>query len=284
MKYLEGIKYLATILQEQAWMLAVDGKLYSQEKGPQGFEARELGSIQGILAGLLMSLQTLGKELTLADIKKIHEACMKGIKSQNPCQPGEFRTNPVAFEVLATWFSESGLQHLLRNMHETAHLIPVSEALHNNVPVLISQLSNKKNLKLVVRLEKAIKPGIDQNSLNKIIQEVQKENIKLIYRPPAAEFISKELGVITDNYNEKIKGATDPQQIVLIIAETIQAYTRLHPFRDGNNRTFVNILLNRLLIENGLKPAIFFEPNVFEFKTPQELTEVINNANNNLRQ
>lgn len=278
MKYLEGIKYLATILQEQAWMLAVDGKLYSQEKGPEGFEAREPGSIQGILTGLLMSLQTLGKQLTPTEIKKIHEACMKNIKSQNPCQPGEFRINPVAFEVLATWVSESGLQHLLRNMDETARLILVSEVMQNNVPVRISALSSKKNLKLAVRPENAIKPNIDQKSLSEIAQELQKENITLVYQPPAAENINKELVAIIDNYYEKIKCTADSEQIVLIIAETIQAYTRLHPFRDGNNRTFVNILLNRLLIENGLKPAIFSEPNVFEFQTPQELTEVINKA------
>ena len=31
-----------------------------------------------------------------------------------------------------------------------------------------------------------------------------------------------------------------------IIVDHIQQYEQLHPFRDANNRTFVNALLNRL--------------------------------------
>lgn len=278
MKLLKALNALAQLPIEKIWMLAVDGKFYSSESGPLGFEQREKGSIEGILNGLITAIKKLGTELKVADIQAIHKACMEGINSRNPCQPGEFRKNDVAFDVPATWCSPSGLLDLLKNFKYSIKLVPTNYALVNNQTVLISSCIDKKNLKVCANPQDALTALHNQNKLQELHAELIKENTKLVYFPSCEKDFAKPLEIVTKNYNQNIKLTKHEDQVLKIIAETIQYATRLHPFRDGNNRTFVNCLLNRLLIENGLPPALFFEPNVFEFHTPQELVEIIKNG------
>lgn len=63
-----------------------------------------------------------------------------------------------------------------------------------------------------------------------------------------------------------------------MIAKHIQFFERLHPFPDLNGRTFVNALLNRMLMQNGLGLAIFEEPNLFDLYAVSELVDVIKKA------
>ena len=51
---------------------------------------------------------------------------------------------------------------------------------------------------------------------------------------------------------------------MLVIGKTIQSLERIHPLVNANGRTFVNILLNILLMEHGFPPATFYQPNIFD--------------------
>src|SRR5205814_286959 len=57
-----------------------------------------------------------------------------------------------------------------------------------------------------------------------------------------------------DNYNNEIVHADTDEKKIELIAKTIQAFERIHPFSDANGRTFVNILMNYLLIQEGFPP------------------------------
>lgn len=69
---------------------------------------------------------------------------------------------------------------------------------------------------------------------------------------------------VIDDYNKNIMIAKTGDAKLIIIGKTIEALERIHPFIDGNGRTFVNLLMNYLLLQEGFPPATLFEPNVFD--------------------
>jgi hypothetical protein len=277
--YIENLRKLAQFPIENVWMLAVDGKLYQKEDGPLGFEYREKGSVQAILNGLLESLKNLGEELSVAEIQKIHKTCMTGVPSQNPSNPGQFRTNTVGFDVCAGWCTPRGLGHLLHHKTPTAELVPTELAYVDGQYLPLASVKDKANLKLAVNIDNAlIAKNCSESQLQKLHEKLVQGDVKLMYQAPTVSDFDKRLAVIVNIYNSQIKHANGDDDKILLIAELIQRCTRLHPFRDGNNRTFVNCLANRLLIENGLCPVLLSEPNVFEFHTPGELVDILKNA------
>ncbi|KTD33718.1 ankyrin repeat-containing protein [Legionella nautarum] len=275
--YIESLRILSQFPIENIWMLAVDGKFYEKE-GPLGFENREKGSVQAVLNALLESLQKLGEPLSVADIQRIHTRCMTDVPSRNPCTPGQFRTNNVAFEVLSNWCTPKGLEDLLRNKPNTAQLIPSELAFVNDGYVPLSSVKDKANLKLAFDPDKALAKNCSESDLQSLHAKLAQGDARLVYQPPEASKLEQQLAIILRIYNSNINQANTDDEKILLIAELIQRCTRLHPFRDGNNRTFVNCLANRLLIENGLCPVLLFEPNIFEFHTPTELVSVLKDA------
>lgn len=73
----------------------------------------------------------------------------------------------------------------------------------------------------------------------------------------------------------------DPIERLKAIILFIQSCEQLHPFADGNCRTFCMLLLNHLLLKNGFPPAILEDPNRFDlFSQSELLNEVINGMRN----
>lgn len=65
---------------------------------------------------------------------------------------------------------------------------------------------------------------------------------------------------ILDAYREGIAGAGTEDEKLEVIGRTAQALYRSHVFSDGNTRTVLFNALNRMLLENGLAPAVLPEP------------------------
>ncbi len=255
-------------------MLAVDGKFYVKENGPQEFEKREINSVQGILKGLLTALSGLGKELTVEHIQAIHKSCMTDVKSRNPCLPGQFRQTNVCMDILLGWISVEGMQDLILNLEPDSCLAPVyylSDG-KNLIPLKDVPVAERTNYKIAARQEDALTlKNTNKQLIESCFSNFLEQKIRLLYQPPVASTIAPSIALITGQYNERIKHAKSEDEKLEIMVETIQKYTRKHPYRDGNNRDFVNCLLIELLINNGLLPTLFFEPNIFEFHTVKQL-------------
>jgi hypothetical protein len=72
------------------------------------------------------------------------------------------------------------------------------------------------------------------------------------------------------------RGTTDkPDEILTAIVRLAQDLDQMHLFFDGNIRTVAFLVLNKLLIENEMKPAILDEPNVFDMKSTAELVAAV---------
>lgn len=258
---LTGLKKIKTMPNSAIWMLAVDGKFFSKENGPCGFDKREPGSVQGILNGFLAALKELqkGDELSIKTLQHIHNICLSGIRTQNSANPGVFRANPVGFEIMPGWASLDGLKNLIDQGYTVIQGVPIPGS-----------------TKCVLDTGAPLTRGN--------IEEHFRKKTKLFYIPPAAEEILDKLSASISKFNSVIaklkvsKKDFNPDILLTIIAELIQNLTRTHAFRDGNNRSFVNNLLNALLVQNGFYPCIFYDPNVFEFHTLSQLVTILKEA------
>jgi len=68
--------------------------------------------------------------------------------------------------------------------------------------------------------------------------------------------LTNAINTITQLYYEEIGIAQTDEDKLIAIARVTRALLVLHPFEDGNGRTFRMFILNKLLIENGLAPTI----------------------------
>ena len=115
-----------------------------------------------------------------------------------------------------------------------------------NSETIVKHLSNMNTLTDKIWLE------IKKNGALYIAPKVSRNNLEIL---------------VTDaivNFNANIKTATTDDNKLEVIGNLIQNLERIHPFPDANGRTFVNLLLNYLLIKNGFPPATFLEPNLFD--------------------
>jgi hypothetical protein len=81
-------------------------------------------------------------------------------------------------------------------------------------------------------------------------------------------------GVI-DRYHTEITSAHTEDARLTAIARVCQDLDQMHLFADGNIRTVVFLVLNKLLLEQGYSPVIMDEPNVFDAKSVDQLKALI---------
>lgn len=60
-----------------------------------------------------------------------------------------------------------------------------------------------------------------------------------------------------------------------IIIKFVQRLEHIHPFWDGNTRTFAMVLLNALLMQHGFVPTLFDDPNKFDGFAVSELVDLV---------
>ena len=256
------------LLPQHMWMLAVDGGFFKRENGPLGFAKREENSVVAILRGLVAAIivlkQCLSRKITIKDIQSIHKACMTGVKREARAAdmvvtPGAFRPifPPVHFQIMPKWSSLAGLKQLIMN--------PASKFVLKAGDFVILNGVRKMNI--------LDRPLDEKDDIKSIFRQVESGDKALTYWPPTDPVdIQKGMEKAIQMFNEiKQDASTDDFLKKLILA--VQQMTSVHPFRDGNNRTFVNCIFNGSLLLKGLPPAIFEDPNIFECQTGPEIMQ-----------
>ncbi len=77
-------------------------------------------------------------------------------------------------------------------------------------------------------------------------------------------YTEKILNYYIKTYETSLARATNDYGKLLAIVRIIRALEIAHPFADANQRVFVFLLLNKLLLQNGFLPVILDDPYVFE--------------------
>lgn len=79
-------------------------------------------------------------------------------------------------------------------------------------------------------------------------------------------------------YYQAILKAKNLDEKLIAMSYLIKHCAWTHPFIDGNNRVFVNVLLSLLCLQQGILPGIFYRPNIFEGMSIKELCGYLREA------
>jgi hypothetical protein len=82
----------------------------------------------------------------------------------------------------------------------------------------------------------------------------------IAYTGKTAEETRERTQQILDRYQHDIQGAMSDHEKLTVIGRAVQDLYRSHVFEDGNTRTTVFTVMNRMLLDNGLSPSILQEP------------------------
>ncbi|GEM_PF-6764760 len=241
---------------EQWWRLFIDGyrqysfsdKKFGNESvrrdsfACESFEITEPGYITSCLFAFLTLLENISKPLTLNLIQETHANATKRIDCFGKKNPGEFRgTNSSVFIRLDT---------------------------HTIDPKFASNYTTEG----IRELEK------DSTELGLTCFYDRRDNTPLAIFSP--EKTTDEMNNLVNNiiqtYEETMRVDKTNIEKIRIIVQLIQKFERLHPFKDGNCRTFCMLILNRELIKHNLDPVIMYDPNCFDgFSMDQVVNEIL---------
>ncbi|HAT1871810.1 TPA: Dot/Icm T4SS effector AnkX [Legionella pneumophila] len=275
MPNLPGLYFLQAYPREEIWRLFVDGRFWSKENGWRGYESREPGCLNAALESLCsiaLQVEKSGEEFELSVdlIKKIHKKCGKKVEELQEKNPGEIRTDePVSFGIPAGRASIKGIEEFLS-------LVFLTEG--------EAEFGPGKAGPFGPRFDKNYFKNLNPEQIPNLAKQIYFDMCKYGHSNTNHFYLAvmKNVDVylekITQSYNQEIKTAETLDEKLKIIVKHIRMYEVLHPFRDANGRTFVNNLLNILLMQQGLPPATFYEPNVFDLYSAEELVVVVKEA------
>lgn len=277
--------------------LALQG--LKNENGWVDYETREPGSLLGFLYGWTYCLDTLKTQpkhtsLTRDFIEELHRRVNINVKNlgsdefRESADQGYFTFHPSCLHC----YTKEGLGDLLNSIHakklKSARLLISSEALIEEKIFLEEQLSkisepnsfndllkkmvyskpfkNLGNDPDIPKIELDLVASIDILGIDSVTDLAWNllQKFGLRYITPVGSDAKQLLDDNITHYNQQIIHAKSDEEKLKLIAKTIQFFERIHPFADANGRTFVNLLLNYLLLQEGFPPAIFFEPNIFD--------------------
>jgi ankyrin repeat protein len=271
-----GKYYLTKIPQDELWRIFVDGIFWHQQNGWIGYENREPGSLQACFNGLSFIMSTLEQKIDLAYIQKIHEQVCKGVTGEieftkaqrRHNKPGDVRNHSAGFIVPINRVTLKGLQEFLHRVQPESEKIDLST--HEKICAFLGSVDDyippRKGLySSLLQLKTSLPLSYEYYAPHNQAED-------------KVELISNDIQKLCDDYYKGLDEAKDQNSKLRVIAKYIQEFELLHPFPDANGRTFVNLLLNKMLVENNFPPAIFYEPNVFDLYSIDELVDVIKDA------
>ncbi|KTD06919.1 Fic family protein [Legionella jamestowniensis] len=105
----------------------------------------------------------------------------------------------------------------------------------------------------------------------------------LIDRRSSIQDVVLEVNALLAQFHVSLSEAQTEQNQLESITTLIRELHQYHPFNDGNGRTFIFLLLNKLLIMNALSPSTVEKPERFSGYSIQELVEEIEKGQVNFR-
>jgi UDP-N-acetylmuramyl pentapeptide synthase len=260
-----GIRYLKEFDKTQLWRFFVDGRFHKKYNGWVGYEKGERGSIKALLNGFLYMIENfdISYGLKTTYLRELHKRCMLAVETINlKSSPGDIRylNSGIPFFKKTTTY-----EHL----KEVFELNKNDDALMFNAPVKFEKPATKLDIDEVWEyLQKEGK--LNYKNWYPKLSDYEKEcldgkhTLKEFYKVKyqIQMQIIEKFDEIIDRYNKNIKSAKNDDEKLSVITLVSRELELLHPFPDGNARTFSCILLNHLLMFNGFPPAINENPNL----------------------
>lgn len=269
---------------EDGWRMLLDGR-HQEVRGEYGFE-NEQGYMAGMLNGFTRMLESVRKHepLTPELFQTLHDTCTskvysKGVVTEDVPREGAlkqgYRTDDgsnvgVGFPFKrATLGGEppryTGGTTTPEGRAELEERIAAERTATDRLNAQERERATAEG-----REPKIIEPFFE------IMPGVRDAPDKLWCNKRSAEACSARVDGIVKAYEREIAAAGGDETAKLrAIARCCQDLDQSHVFEDGNIRTVAFLVMNKLLAENGLSPAILAEPNCFDgFSIDQLVTEI----------
>ncbi|WP_133137960.1 Fic family protein [Legionella rowbothamii] len=281
----QGLTHLRNIPTEQLYRLYVDGDKLKHEEGPMRYDRRyetENGSrnneneilkaLQGLLAPIQHGIGQEQKALEIPNelLKKIHFRIMHKNDGFYDAVYAGCMDGSGGFGMSQNNMSKEGLKQLLQRSAdplETAYrytLNPNSRQLDfvNKEDCLNQSYTEEEIDRFYTTLR--FGGGFFRTSGNDL--DVEDNNYAQIMEGYTQNFIKQF---------EAVKNEGNVDEVIHTIVDYIQRCEQLHPFPDGNSRTFVNTMLCFCLMHAGLPPVIFDKPSVLDGHSVNEITAIV---------
>lgn len=261
---MSGIQFLKQFDPRQLFRLFVDGRFQSKYRGWVGYEKGERGSVQGMLNGFAYMLDNFNifNGVKGTYLLNLHKICMANVQTANPkSTPGDLRYLNSGMPFLAKTTTLNNLREVLAmrkgdgtTLFNTKKYAKTADEF--DAESLYKALLKEKNINYrnwYPNLDNLSRHYLEQNGNLQDFYQV-KHYVQMLF--------AKKTDQLIDNFNRKIKKASDNDKRLHVIAELIRDLELLHPFPDGNCRVFACILLNHLLLYFDFHPAILENPNL----------------------
>jgi hypothetical protein len=236
----------ASFPQDQMWRLFIDWK--RQQGGSDCFDVKEPGYRAAMEKAFSYVRDTLGKRLDAKEYCHLHDLCVDSV------------TNELGKRFTKGFFRYS----MMGGLGGPAYGFFPQEIYHRSHTA-----------------EEVATPEAIEEAYQKGLYSGYRGNFRGQQFPDASRFLAhyddnfmrslackhdfqRKINQIFDNYYEKIAIATSDKEKRAAIDNCCQALEVYHVFDDGNQRTVAFALLLKLLLENGLSPAILEDPILFD--------------------
>ncbi|MHB1949756.1 MAG: hypothetical protein ACYCQI_16785 [Gammaproteobacteria bacterium] len=286
------LQLIQAMQTDEIWRFFIDGVEQQEKLNWLDYEKREEGYLRAIYSAFERVIIAIKNDEQLSShlIKELHKLAVSKVKNTNYM---DFNQNgfefdnfyKVGFELnrdIHPNVSEQGLQELLLAMLEGREFLQLdlykqgrtinTEFLRNNryskdtIPALAHEIFSQ-----CWRDEQ-------ENSLVRLVSTLESTS-----EEDHRTALNKCVDILITNYHKEIKEAKHPLDKLKVITYLIRELEQLHPYLDGNCRTFCMLLLNFLLMKNHFQPAILKDPNRFDGLGINELMDdIITGMNNTL--
>lgn len=211
-----------------------------QDEGHRCFDVKEPGYEVGMLKGFSYVRDHIGIRMDAKGFEELHDVCIDNVKMRDfPFQKG------YQFGSAYKWDKERSAS-----------------------PIAIQEWEEEKLIDVTPR---------DEDKETGFLSRKFSSDIGSSFDSPDALPQCKEkINELFETYYKDIKLAKSDEGELLAIVKLCRALEIYHPFRDGNQRTIVFCLLNKLLIENNFSPVILEDPVVFDgYLSAEELVDAV---------
>lgn len=281
----QGLSFLMQIPTEQLYRLYVDGYKLAAEKGPMQYDTRyeneggsnthnknevlkALQGLQTIVQHGVDELSTGSSELHIPN--SIIQKTRGRIMRKNDWGQDMFieaMDGSGGFGVSPNTVSEQGLRQLLQRMADP------NEKGYKHAALRIGdyQINSSNALEIPESEIPNILVSLKYNGGFLCTSDEHEHE-------PDEDFFSSMMETYTAKFSDEFaatKKNGDVDQMIRIIVDYVQRCEQLHPFGDGNSRTFVNSLMCYCLMQAGLPPVIFERPAVVDMHSVDELVAIV---------
>ncbi|MDR3501502.1 MAG: Fic family protein [Legionella sp.] len=254
----------AALPNEAYWKLLIDYEYWVDNDASIFDKQDSPGYMNRASKAFLYLLETMDERVTCDFILKLHDMAYN-----------DQRKHYLGFKphVLSGLSDESvtvdGLRELINK---------IKSGMPNGLRLTYSKEANNYHERYAIDLQHVCAQEIFTNLNSDVWPHLFIERKSLVTE------VELEVENLLIQYNESIRQAIAPKEKLKCIATLIRDLHQYHPFGDGNGRTFIFLLLNKLLITNGLSATAVESPQRFSGYSISELITEIELGQCNFRE